>query len=84
MITKSGIPAMVDHARKAASRADVQSANYFLKGWSELPPLPTPGTALALAGPNVIPIAKPRGQQETDDLFDRAMERARSRTQESS
>jgi len=44
MIAKSGIPAMVDHARKAAARTDVESANYFLKGWGELPPLPPPGT----------------------------------------
>jgi hypothetical protein len=44
MISKSGVPAMVDHARKAASRTDVESANYFLKGWSELPPIPAPGT----------------------------------------
>jgi hypothetical protein len=44
MIAKSGVPAMVDHARRAAARTDVQSANYFLKGWGELPPLPAPGT----------------------------------------
>lgn len=44
LIAKSGVPAMVDHALKAAARADVQSANYFLKGWSELPPIPAPGT----------------------------------------
>jgi hypothetical protein len=43
MITKSGVPAMVDHAMKAAARADVESANYFLRGWRELPPLPEPG-----------------------------------------
>ena len=42
MIAKSGVPAMVDHALKAASRTDVESANYFLKGWGELPPLPGP------------------------------------------
>lgn len=42
MISKSGVPAMVDHALKAASRTDVESANYFLKGWGELPPLPGP------------------------------------------
>lgn len=42
MIDKSGVPAMVDHARKAAARTDVESANYFLKGWSELPPIPGP------------------------------------------
>lgn len=44
LIAKSGIPAMVDHAIKAASRTRVESANYFLKGWGELPPLPLPGT----------------------------------------
>ncbi|WP_367134530.1 MULTISPECIES: hypothetical protein [Streptomyces] len=35
---------MVDHAVKAASRTPVDSARYFLRGWSELPPLPLPGT----------------------------------------
>jgi hypothetical protein len=44
MIAKSGVPAMVDHARKAAARTDVESAKYFLQGWGELPPLPPPGT----------------------------------------
>ncbi|MFG3046305.1 hypothetical protein ACGFZR_15415 [Streptomyces sp. NPDC048241] len=45
MISKSGVPAMVDHALKAASRTNVESANYFLKGWSELPPMPTAGAS---------------------------------------
>ncbi|GAU66680.1 hypothetical protein SSP35_03_03280 [Streptomyces sp. NBRC 110611] len=45
LIEKAGIPAMVDHAAKAAARADVASARYFLRGWSELPPLTTPGTS---------------------------------------
>lgn len=44
VIEKSGIAAMVDHAVKANARADVQSANYFLRGWRELPPQPAPGT----------------------------------------
>ena len=44
LIEKSGVAAMVDHAVKAASRTSVESANYFLKGWSELPPTPAPGT----------------------------------------
>lgn len=44
LIKKTGVPAMVDHAVKAAGRADIQSAKYFLKGWTELPPLPPPGT----------------------------------------
>lgn len=43
MISKSGVPAMVDHALKAAARTEIESANYFLKGWGELPPLPAPG-----------------------------------------
>lgn len=79
MIAKSGVPAMVDHALKAAARTRVESANYFLKGWSELPPIPALGTALALPAPNVIPLAKPRHQQETDDWFERSLARARAR-----
>ncbi|MFI0768588.1 hypothetical protein ACH4TQ_27430 [Streptomyces sp. NPDC021218] len=43
LIQKSGVPAMVDHAVKAAARTPIESAKYFLKGWSELPPLPSPG-----------------------------------------
>ncbi|WP_033307377.1 hypothetical protein RFN58_07065 [Streptomyces iakyrus] len=51
MISKSGVPAMVDHALKAAARTNIESAKYFLKGWSELPPMPTPGAHLvALPG----------------------------------
>ncbi|MHB9857669.1 hypothetical protein [Streptomyces sp. YIM S03343] len=44
MIANSGVPAMVDHALKAAARTNVESAKYFLKGWRELPPMPRPGT----------------------------------------
>ncbi|SFY52099.1 hypothetical protein [Streptomyces sp. F-1] len=84
LIAKSGVPAMVDHALKAASRTNVESAKYFLKGWSELPPIPAPGAELAAAGPNVIPLNKSRQQQDTDDLFDRAMARARARMQKES
>ncbi len=53
LISKTGIPAMVEHAVKAAARAPVDSARYFLPGWAELPPLPAgphpavPGTAAA-------------------------------------
>ncbi|MFD5709530.1 hypothetical protein ACFWHW_03895 [Streptomyces pharetrae] len=45
LIEKSGVPALVDFAVKAAAsaRTPVQSAKYFLDGWSELPPLPPPG-----------------------------------------
>ncbi|MGW5197320.1 hypothetical protein [Streptomyces spiralis] len=45
MISKSGVPAMVDHALKAAARTNIESANYFLKGWSELPPIPAAGVS---------------------------------------
>ena len=41
LIKKSGIPAMTDLAAKVAARVDVESAKYFLKGWAELPPLPS-------------------------------------------
>lgn len=43
MISKTGTPAMVDHAVKVAARTSVESAKYFLKGWAELPPLPPAG-----------------------------------------
>ncbi|MFF4607947.1 hypothetical protein ACFY12_35070 [Streptomyces sp. NPDC001339] len=45
LIEKAGIEAMTDHAVKAAARTDVASARYFLRGWSELPPAPPPGTS---------------------------------------
>lgn len=46
LISKSGVPALLDHAVKAAARAPepVDSARYFMRGWSELPPLPPPDT----------------------------------------
>jgi hypothetical protein len=52
MISKSGVPAMVDHALKAASRTEVESANYFVKGWGELPPIPADGARRLRAVPN--------------------------------
>lgn len=44
LIKKTGTAAMINHAVKAANRANVESARYFIRGWSELPPLPPPGT----------------------------------------
>lgn len=41
LIERSGVAAMVSHARKVSKRTSVESAKYFLKGWSELPPLPS-------------------------------------------
>ncbi|MFJ6073657.1 hypothetical protein ACIQFU_22920 [Streptomyces sp. NPDC093065] len=45
LIEKTGVPALVDYAVRAAARTDVDSAKYFIRGWSELPPLPAPGTS---------------------------------------
>ncbi|MEU9760249.1 hypothetical protein AB0D98_10875 [Streptomyces sp. NPDC047987] len=44
LITKSGVPALIDYAVRAAARTNIDSAKYFMRGWSELPPLPRPGT----------------------------------------
>lgn len=66
LIEKTGVPALVDHAIKAATRATtpVDSARYFMRGWSELPPLPAPGAHLiALPG---RPQTPPR-RSTTDD-----------------
>ncbi|MFD9752637.1 hypothetical protein ACFWYQ_21260 [[Kitasatospora] papulosa] len=46
LITKSGVPALVDYAVRAAARnTSIDSAKYFMRGWSELPPLPRSNTA---------------------------------------
>ncbi|WP_438479174.1 hypothetical protein [Streptomyces asiaticus] len=58
VIKKSGIPSMAAVAVKAARRADVESARYFLPGWRELAPQPTPGTQrprLHSVGPQTAP-----------------------------
>ncbi|MEV7599896.1 hypothetical protein AB0O91_21180 [Kitasatospora sp. NPDC089797] len=41
-IKKSGIPALVEYARRVwdRQRGDVDSARFFLAGWCQLPPLP--------------------------------------------
>jgi len=44
VIKRSGIPAMVAHARKVATRTSVESARYFIQGWKELPPIPAADT----------------------------------------
>ncbi|MFJ2961221.1 hypothetical protein ACIPIC_02790 [Streptomyces collinus] len=72
MIAKSGVPAMVDHALKAASRTEVESANYFLKGWGELPPLPAAGTprpALRAVSGGYQPYRNPTDQSVYDEEF---------------
>jgi hypothetical protein len=84
LIRRCGIPALVVSARGSweGARAQPRSARYFLPAWRALPDIAT--ATLPAAVGDVVPLTKPRGQQETDDLFDRAMTRARSRTQESS
>ncbi|MEU0317085.1 hypothetical protein [Nocardioides sp. NPDC006273] len=44
LIKKCGIPAMADYATRAATRGPIDSARYFMRGWSELPPLPSADT----------------------------------------
>lgn len=53
LIKKSGVTAMVDHARKAAGRANVESAKYFMQGWRELPPVPQ--APASVPRPRVVP-----------------------------
>ncbi|WP_369214993.1 hypothetical protein [Streptomyces flavofungini] len=72
LIAKSGVPAMVDHALKAAARADVESANYFLKGWRELPPMPAPGAErpqLRAVSGGYQPFRNPTDQSVYDEDF---------------
>ncbi|MFC7219292.1 hypothetical protein ACFQLX_14100 [Streptomyces polyrhachis] len=87
LIQRSGVPALIDHAVRAATRAPapVDSARYFMRGWSELPPLgaersrpyPEPGCPPA-AAESSTPV-RDRQQQATNDMFDRAMARAQAR-----
>ncbi|MFJ7417942.1 mucin-2 [Streptomyces uncialis] len=89
LITRCGIPALTVSARASwqGARQQPRSGRYFLPAWRQLPDAPagTPGAELTPAstvGTNVLPLAKGRQQQETDDQFDRAMARARARMQQ--
>lgn len=44
LIRKCGIPALVAYARRTADRTHIDSARYFMRGWTELPPAPAAGT----------------------------------------
>jgi hypothetical protein len=57
------------------ARTRPRSGNYFIPGWTALGDIPE-GTPLT---PAVTAISRP--QQETDDLFSRAMQRAQARDQ---
>ncbi|MGW7247738.1 hypothetical protein [Streptomyces decoyicus] len=90
LMKRSGVPALIEYAHRAATgaRTPVVSARYFLAGWQELPPLPAPDDSVTpLARPNLRAVGNgwpvpDRQQQASDDMFDRAMERAKTRMQE--
>lgn len=72
LINRSGVLALVDYAIKAASRATVESARYFLPGWRELPPLPAPGTnrpPLRAVSGGHTPFRNPTDQSAYDEPF---------------
>lgn len=71
LIEKSGVPALIDHAIKAAARTDVGSAKYFMRGWRELPPLPSPGTErpqLRAVSGGYQPYREPTPEDRATDL----------------
>lgn len=82
LIAKTGIPAMVDHATKVASRTSVESAKYFLNGWAELPPLPPPGDgrpALRTVDTPRPPLSpQARSRQASRDVLDQLSEQLRA------
>ncbi|MFB7162292.1 hypothetical protein [Streptomyces sp. NPDC056242] len=89
LIKRCGIPALVASATASAqgARTRPRTGRYFLPAWRSLPDAPAgaPGVDRlpAQLGGEVVPLAS-RHQQETNDMFDRAMHRANTRTQESS
>ncbi|MFH9072721.1 hypothetical protein [Streptomyces alboflavus] len=73
LIEKTGVPALVAHAIKAAGRAPepVDSAKYFLRGWSELPPMPAPDTErppLRAVSGGYQPYREPTPEDRASDL----------------
>lgn len=82
LISRTGITAMVNHATKVASRTQVESAKYFLNGWSELPPLPPPGDgrpALRTVDTPRPPLSpQARSRQASRDVLDQLSEQLRA------
>lgn len=76
-VQRLGIPRMVRYAVDAVASASRRpfSSRWFYPGWRQIP---TP------ADLNVVPLQQPksRQQQDTDDMFDRAMARAIARDQQ--
>lgn len=72
LIEKTGVPALTEYAVRAAARTSVDSAKYFMRGWSELPPLPAPGTArppLRAVSGGYQPWKNPANQDDYDQPF---------------
>ncbi|MFH8804100.1 hypothetical protein ACH4F6_31680 [Streptomyces sp. NPDC017936] len=53
LINKCGVPALVAYARRTADRTHVDSARYFMRGWSELPPKPAAGSPVHTPRPHL-------------------------------
>ena len=55
LISKCGTPALVEYARRTVDRspAPIDSAKYFMRGWSELPPKPAAGTPVHTPRPHL-------------------------------
>ncbi|MFE9855523.1 hypothetical protein [Streptomyces sp. NPDC005780] len=82
-MTRVGVPAMVAYAASSARLKGLPAgASAWVQGWRSLEPAPDePGVSYLPAAVGSGPIAS-RQQQETNDLFDRAMQRAKTRMQE--
>lgn len=85
-INRVGVPAMVAFAANSARFKGLPAtAAAWVEGWKSLEATPEPADGVAYL-PAARGFAGPVGrqQQETDDLFDRAMHRANDRMQEPS
>lgn len=72
LIQRSGTDMLAAAAVRAAARADISHARYFLSVWRDLPPAPTAGTAPVAPptigpGTNVLPFAAPSARPSTAD-----------------
>lgn len=87
-IERVGVPAMVAFAVNSARlKGQPAGASAWVQGWRSLEPQPEPqdGVTYLPAAVGGFPAPASRQQQETNDLFDRAMQRAKNRmTQEGS
>lgn len=72
LIEKTGVAALTEYAVRAAARTSVDSAKYFMRGWSELPPLPAPGASrppLRAVSGGYQPWRNPVDQDAYDEPF---------------